>query len=498
MKRKPVTLLAAVLALVMLLSACGALAEAPAAETTEWTYEDEYAAWGEKLARIAAENKPQVRTLANGVQVQRTPNTSNSYNIRMLDADARGCAACHNDLGEVLANYELNCSYLYDHFDLRGALDNEITIQQCYACHTDGGSKADMPTMMHTIHNSKTFEAVGGSCWSCHYLDSVTGEWQSWEHVKHRVLRGITKISSDKLTGEFSYDQTTIADKMFNLGWMDKYGAERVSKGKLGLEGDPENDGVYDEWKINITGAVENPVELSLTEILENFELVTDTVTEACYLSPIGGSLIANVEVTGVRLRDILEYAGMQEDATIYVPCGEGKPDFRPAFVRDLDTNGAWIVFAINGKTLSYEDGYPCVLIIGGVSAHTCKKRPIEIRVATDDPETVDYLECFDLVSPNAGITKLHEGQIIPAGEPYTFEGYAFGFEYNIETIQLSFDQGATWTDFDVSDTDLNKWVYWRYTWAPEAVGGYTIAMRAIDSRGKVTPEAVEFLFNAQ
>lgn len=110
----------------------------------------------------------------------------------------------------------------------------------------------------------------------------------------------------------------------------------------------------------------------------------------------------------------------------------------------------------------------------------------------------MDYLECFDLVSPNAGITKLHEGQIIQAGEPYTFEGYAFGFEYNIETIQLSFDQGATWTDFDVSDTDLNKWVYWRYTWTPKAVGSYTIAMRAVDSRGKVTPEAVEFLFNAQ
>lgn len=45
---------------------------------------------------------PVVRTLENGVKVQRTPYDQGIYNNYFLHSDERGCYACHDDLNEAL------------------------------------------------------------------------------------------------------------------------------------------------------------------------------------------------------------------------------------------------------------------------------------------------------------------------------------------------------------------------------------------------------------
>ena len=66
-------------------------------------------------AKIAEDYAPEIRTLKNGVKVQRTPSEYQitgwmwqsdtiSYNTYWLDADNRGCQACHVSLDDLIAN----------------------------------------------------------------------------------------------------------------------------------------------------------------------------------------------------------------------------------------------------------------------------------------------------------------------------------------------------------------------------------------------------------
>ena len=98
---------------------------------------------------------------------------------------------------------------------------------------------------------------------------------------------------------------------------------------------------------------------------------------------------------------------------------------------------------------------------------------------------------------PNAGVTFLHEGQIIPAGQPYEFTGWADAFGDHITAIEISLDNGATWTTYDVSASDSTKWVYWHFTYTPEP-GSYVIAVRAITEDGLVSMHPDKVMFNAQ
>ena len=95
------------------------------AAANETQYSDTYeeaegilAEINERQNKINEEYAPEIRTLEDGTKVQRTPTeyrgyhwnrpytNGNSYNTYWLDADNRGCNACHEDLKDTLAGME--------------------------------------------------------------------------------------------------------------------------------------------------------------------------------------------------------------------------------------------------------------------------------------------------------------------------------------------------------------------------------------------------------
>ena len=70
----------------------------------------------ERQDELNKEYAPEIRTLEDGTKVQRTPTEyqcyhwnrpyegGTSYNNYYLDADNRGCGACHEDLGDALTD----------------------------------------------------------------------------------------------------------------------------------------------------------------------------------------------------------------------------------------------------------------------------------------------------------------------------------------------------------------------------------------------------------
>ncbi|MDO4548414.1 MAG: molybdopterin-dependent oxidoreductase [Clostridia bacterium] len=468
------------------------------------TWEDAWNSMYDRTQRILEENKPETTTLSNGVTVQRTPDDGRAFNNRIYNADNRGCFACHEDLNTLVMGIEFssigNISF-FEHFELSNPYGIDYDIGMCVDCH-EGSTSRPIADIIHAYHGSdnRAFSSMGGDCWSCHI--SRDGEMKLWDEQKHRVLSGITNVRSDILEGEITYTQDVITGDVFTLGWITaETDRERVLSHYVeDMTPDPLTDGVYDSWTIDISGAVDTPTVFTLSELMEKCEIVTTTMTYACYLNPIGGGLIANPQITGIRLKDVFDLVGVHEDATVYWPYDAKKTNLKPNFIDHLDEFGAYIVFEINGEPLTYEEGYPVQLWVGGTTAHNCKKKLDQIVITTDDPQSVGYLPALDNLCPAAAITHFKEGQIISSEEPYTFEGYVFGYEYPVTTIEISFDKGATWmvTELPQEEIDPSQWVYWYFEWMPPAPGTYTIMVRSTDIRGNSTPNPISYLINAR
>ena len=94
------SILAWILIACLSLMGTAALAEGASEKTWEEAIGDYYA----NYALTMEANSPKVTTLENGVKIQRTPADYLAHNTRILNADQRGCAACHPNLNDTVVN----------------------------------------------------------------------------------------------------------------------------------------------------------------------------------------------------------------------------------------------------------------------------------------------------------------------------------------------------------------------------------------------------------
>ena len=464
---------------------------------------DEYAVFQDKYA-------PTVRTLSNGVQIQRTPSDVDRVNIKFYNSDKRGCTACHTNLADTLAamtDTSGKGGYWLNHPDQRNDMGLELTYLQCLACHKNSigagiSYRLEMSTMMHAIHNDGTvFGTIGGNCWSCHYVDEITGEMVLWDMAKYDVLLGINKVAN--VQGEFSYDQDKLSDSfIMTLPQAYDYSLKELA----GVKPDPEHDGVYAQHEIKVTGMVENEMSWTLAELMEIAPIVTDIGTFACEVNGFGGPMIDSFEFKGIPVSWLIEQAKPTEEANCFKNEYWGGP-WTFEYMEDFPV---YLIFEINGEVLSYQNGYPVMQYCMDGFAGGDIKGLHEIRVQHTDNLQYMYTKyhggggAYLLDStktthhPNVGICNFTEGMIIPVGEPHTFEGYAHAYEYGITSIEFSLDNGETWTSFDTTDSTKGKWLYWNFTYTPEVEGGYVLSVRAFAEDGKTWDYPNQKIFNAK
>ena len=91
-------------------------------------------------------------------------------------------------------------------------------------------------------------------------------------------------------------------------------------------------------------------------------------MTIACVSNEVGGNLVGNAKWTGVRLRDVLEMAGVQAGATQIV--GRSVDGFTVGFPTAWAMDPArepMIVVGMNGEPLPVAHGFPARLIVPGL-----------------------------------------------------------------------------------------------------------------------------------
>ncbi|MEM9231443.1 MAG: sulfite oxidase [Pseudomonadota bacterium] len=288
-------------------------------------------------------------------------------------------------------------------------------------------------------------------------------------------------------------------------------------------------------WTLTIDGFVDTPLELTIADMRDQFEVVTLALTLECggngrgfFNPPATGNqwtygAVACSEWTGVRLKDVLEKAGVQSNVVYTAHYGadqhlSGDPDKLPISrgvpIAKAMTDNILIAFEMNGAALHPMNGAPLRLVVPGWPASTAQKwlTRIELRDQVHDgPKMTGTSYRVPSYPVAAGQDVPKEDFVIiermPVKSLVTFpangadigmetevRGHAWSGDRAINRVEISTDFGSTWMDADL-DAPVNEgaWQNWRATVTFPQAGYYEVWARATDSEGVMQPFAIDW-----
>ncbi len=292
-------------------------------------------------------------------------------------------------------------------------------------------------------------------------------------------------------------------------------------------------------WRLRVGGpAAGTPAEYSLDDLKRGFEQVELVAVCQCSGSRRGLSdphvpgvewgygAVGNARWKGVRLRDVLNKAGMKKEAVEIAFDGAdhgvtpATPDFRKSIPpwKALDEN-ALLAWEMNGAPLPHLNGAPLRVIVPGWTATYWMKQLTSIE-ALDKPLATFWMNTAyrvpkgkfaftdrflsqenDASTPitemvvNSIITNIRDGQKIAVGQDAEVRGIAWDGGYGIHVVDVSTDGGRSWTAAELGQ-DLGRFSFrtWRIVVRPPKAGEYPVMARATNRQGST--QTTELIFN--
>lgn len=507
---------------------------------------------GEGASGVAGERNSTLTTSGTGF-------SKVDYNVDVLQADKRGCAACHTDLVAALNAFDpehagLASGDAYLHVKSLG-------VSVCRACHTEDWNTAqEIPNfgeMIHTMHGVDAGEEKA-TCFQCHAtvkhgwpdaeakgIKNLMGqkfegkptEWKLWDEVKYDQMKGINMVPNIKGDFSFTQDQITPTNQIFNETWL-AYTSAQIAKvagddpagldKSFGSLDDPANskmkDDIFSKYQFGIKGSVKEAKTWKLGELIDQATkagvVKTVTMKEHCGITKLGGWQVANVQVTGIPVKWLLEQAGGATPDAKWID-GESLDSSKvegfnmgefigSTPIKWLEERNVLVVYEINGKKLDWAQGFPLQLWVGGAAADAYMKQITNVVITNDQTRmgtnTTELALCmgpiqypgYGGVKANCAITNTYEGQVVTAGKPYTFEGYLDGWYEKVGGIMVSLDNGITWTKYATPNADVEKLVNWKFTWdVPDSDMAYVLDVKPYLADGSTTADSVRVMINA-
>lgn len=249
-----------------------------------------------------------------------------------------------------------------------------------------------------------------------------------------------------------------------------------------------------DAWRLRIHGLVVREVTLSYADLLD-LPVIDQYVTIACVSNRVGGDLIGNARWTGVRLRDVLDLAGVRAGATQLVGrSADGWTAGMPvAWILHPDRE-PMLAFGMNGEPLPREHGHPARLIVPGLYGYvSATKWVTELELTT--------MEAFDGYWVPLGWAKeapiltqsridgpRRNAQLAPG--PATFAGVAWAMDRGVAKVEVQVDDGD-WREATLSAPISDAtWIQWKIDWDAVA-GDHRVRVRATDTTGETQTEVI-------
>lgn len=458
---------------------------------------------------------PRVKEMPNGVRVQKTPATDraldtqagdvasktvSAWNNIFLNADNRGCTACHT-IEDALEMMETYHGVIYFGYNVEQGLQN------CFGCHSFYDSK--IRDSVHAMHNfSPAFKAMNGSCESCHYIDvDADGnvKYERWDYVKYDLLQGYKSVAAENADYGFEWNQTEITphEKMYFKSIKTNPSEWLTSESQV-------TDEMFTSWTIAFTGSIGNPMIMTLPELMETYGTEDRVMKSHCTVNGPGMGMIYQAKITGIPLKAIVEDLGLDPETTMVNPIGDDGYCYTIS-LESMLREDALLVVGMNDEMIYADQGFPVAFWCNEMSAGNFTKRINEVNFSTTGASWDFYGDFTDATTglqfdkPNVGVLSAYDGQIFAAGEPVHLEGYADAWNEPIVKIEYSLDKGATWIEQPIEDANTTQWVYWKLDLNGLEPGSYLMKIRATSlmadgsvRTNEVPNQMTNYTFNVQ
>jgi len=289
------------------------------------------------------------------------------------------------------------------------------------------------------------------------------------------------------------------------------------------------------QYRVAVRGHVNQALSLSLADILAMPRMEIAAVNQCSgnsrgFFQPRvaggewGHGAMGNARWTGVRLRDVLDKAGVKAGAiavrfngldTPVVPDG---PDFLKSLPVDLARDeDILLAFQMNGQALPLLNGFPLRLVVPGWYATYWIKMVNDIEVLDTADSNFWMATAYRIpdtpgasvkpgesgfktvpisrMLPRSFITNVADGDRVPAGAPVALRGIAFGGDCGVARVDLSTDHGQTWAPAALGE-DAGRYSFRRWTastLAP-AQGEVALSVRCTNTNG--TTQSAQPIWN--
>ena len=282
-------------------------------------------------------------------------------------------------------------------------------------------------------------------------------------------------------------------------------------------------------FKLAVRGHVGAPQSLSLADVLALPRVELAAVNQCSGNSrglfqprvPGGqwaNGAMGNAKWTGVRLRDLLDRAGVKPGAVAVRFDGLDEPvvDGAPDFMKSLDIDHArdgevMLAYQMNGEQLPLLNGFPLRLVVPGwYSTYWVKMvNDIEVLDAPDDNywtkaayripdtpganvkpgETGFKTVPINRMVPRSFITNLAPGATVRPGAPVPVRGIAMGGDCGVARVDVSDDGGRTWRQAALG---RDEGAYGFRQWTAQATapqsGALALLARCTNAKAAVQP----------
>lgn len=285
-----------------------------------------------------------------------------------------------------------------------------------------------------------------------------------------------------------------------------------------------------DTFRVEVKGKVNSPLSLSLDDLKTKFEPVDLVAVNQCsgngrgFSQPrvaggqSGNGTMGNARWKGVRLKDVLNKAGVAAEAKQVSFQGVDRPPLEttPVFAKSLDVDHAldgevMVAYEMNGKDLPMLNGFPVRLVVPGYYGTYWVKHLHEITVLDHDFDSFWVNTAYRIpdntgacVEPGAPagktkpiarynvrsfITSLADGNTVSVGKTLVVRGIAFDGGYGITEVRFSADDGQTWCEA-VLGKDYGKYSFreWTCQFTPRTAGSYELKCCATNRIGQSQP----------
>jgi DMSO/TMAO reductase YedYZ molybdopterin-dependent catalytic subunit len=257
-------------------------------------------------------------------------------------------------------------------------------------------------------------------------------------------------------------------------------------------------------WSLKVDGMVDSQLTLSYDDV-QAMPAVEQYNTLECVSNAVGGDLMSTAQWRGVKLKDLLSKAGIQDGATYVVFKCTDQYDVGIPLSKGME-DGTILAYEMNGSPLPQEHGYPLRAIVPGYYGMMNPKWITEITLVDQTYQgfwqqsgwanEAQYQTGSTIVSLGNDALADRFGIYSPTkvafGSPVTIAGVAFAGDRGISKVEVSTDKANTWSTATlVAPLSINSWVLWSLEWNPPASGSYDVVVRAIDGDGNLQTETV-------